>query len=159
LPVSAKVAQLRSGTEYNVQLFVIYKNNLPTGAGYDEVRTFAYSSFTTLPGGGVVLRSSNLKVRRGRVALRMKCAQQQPCHGRFSIAVGNAHTSRARASNARRVACASARYKIAAGKTKTVKAKLSRRCLALLRKARHHTLRATFAVPQLGITQAIRLRL
>jgi hypothetical protein len=149
--VSVKIVGLTPGTTYHFRLDVVegsYPSILKNGLD----RTFTTRSSSGKPPskfGKASLRSHRLKVHHRIVSIRFSCsgARGASCRGGVRISARGKFGKRFRTVN-----CGRAKLLISAGRSKTLKARVSRGCATLLRKAKHHKhgakLRATFTTHQ-----------
>jgi hypothetical protein len=159
--VSFNVTRLIPNAKYYYRLVTT------TGSGT------AYSPLTTRFGntvtfhtkglGFLLLRSTDLRVRHGRVFAKMRCDSGIACDGKFSI------TTRARLSATGRfgtIDCTKARsttYKIKSNADKTISGAVTRSCMALLRANPQQSINAKFTsrprTGQRGIISKVKLTL
>lgn len=149
--VSATILGLSPKTTYHFRVLAV------TGIGshYLETDYGADRSFTTKPATGKLrLVSGKLAVSSGLVTVSLKCKSKLACHGSFSI------TTLAGRKAAGSI-CATGSFRIPAGSTLKVQSKVSSACLALLRTAPGHRIKATFSswttTSQLGQTKTVTL--
>lgn len=161
--VSVTIKDLTPATTYRFRLVVLqgsYQTQLNEGLDMTFTTT-GPSSGNTGPGkatGRISLPSRRLKVRHGTVAIRLKCsgAAGAICKAKLSL------TARGRlGSKVRKAGCGKGTLIASAGHIRTVRAKLSGRCVALLRAARHHRLkarlRAVLGAPQTPLPTGVTL--
>jgi hypothetical protein len=135
----------------------------PTGGGNevhgnaeDQCAALAGGSPEAGPGGDVgqaLLTGQSLRATKsGVVSVRLRCAGPSRCSGRVRLLARGGRSAQAAA------ALGSARFAIAAGRTKAVRVRLSRRGRAMLRSA--HRVRVTVAVATPGrvVRRAVTLR-
>jgi hypothetical protein len=135
--VSATIVGLTPGTTYHFRLDVAegsYPSILKDGLD----RSFTTKSSSGKPPnkfGKASLRSHRLTVHHRIVSIRFSCsgAPGASCKGRVSISARGKFGKRLRTVN-----CGRAKLSISAGKSKTLKARVSRACATLLHKAKHH---------------------
>ncbi len=127
--VSEQITGLTANTTYRFRVIAI------SGFGSHYVETYyaADRFFTTNRWhGSVRLDRKRLHVSRKVVAIRLTCASKRACHGHLSIVRGGT------------VVCAKKSFRIGAGATRTVRARVSTACMALLASAPQHRIRASF---------------
>ena len=109
------------------------------------------------PKGKLVLAASKLTVSRGKVSVSLQCASRKACRGGFVI------TGRHLGKHPKSVVCAAASYRVAAGKTKLIAAKVSAVCLSGLKHAHGHQIHVRFSSGprsgQAGISKLVVLAL
>ena len=104
---------------------------------------------STEPGGiaSASLLGRRLRVRRGRVALRVRCLLDAGCRGRALLRTGGASASKRKART-----IGSKRLKLKGGKTRVVKIKLNGRGRKLVRKRRRSKVTAVVDLGKAGKT-------
>lgn len=149
--VLANVTGLKPGTTYHFRL-VVNAGTYPRQSFFGVDRTFTTKSSSGKPPkrfGRARLRSHRLKVHHKIVSIPFKCTGSSgaTCTGRVSISArGKVGT------HVKTVSCGKARFSLKAGKSKTVHARVSGGCAALLKRAVKHRihakLQARFNTPQ-----------
>lgn len=151
VPVSWKLINLRPNTLYHFRLIPITRSGSQSVTSHGRDLTF-----TTKPTGKLLLTFGRLKVIGGFVSVPLKCVSRLPCNGLFSITTKTKIGKRLGT-----LLCNTTSFKIKAGKKKSVKAKIYRSCMSLLRHARGHRIKAQFTsrprTGQLGIIKPITL--
>lgn len=148
-PVDALVSGLSPGTRYFFRVVLVAgaESESPT---YTPGNTMSFTTLSPGSSGGsarygrVTLRSHRLKVSARRVGVPVKCAGTRGarCLGRIALS--------ARGKHGKTVSCATGAFSLRAVRTKTVRLKLSRTCLSLLKAGRRHRLRATLRMTARG---------
>jgi CSLREA domain-containing protein/uncharacterized repeat protein (TIGR01451 family) len=127
--------------------------------------TTTTNTITVLPPkvtGSLLLVSNVLKVANGNVSVLFKCKSNLPCFGTFTIEkrvrIGRTHQFGP-------LVCTQSRtthYNIPAGATKTVKAGLSKACLALLKNSREQSIKGKLSSGprsgQAGVIKSVTMR-
>jgi hypothetical protein len=152
-PVFAEVNELIPSTKYIFRLIAL--NNV-SGMTSDPFvpEDGAFLSFKTSGAGSASLVSRKLKVKHGRVALRLSCASTLTCAGQVSIT--------AKSASGAKLACGTASFTIAAGEKESVTtSKVSGNCATLLSSASNKTisakLEAKFSTYQPALSKNITL--
>jgi hypothetical protein len=152
-PVSDVATGLTPSTAYT---FALVAADVTFGANYyllSPVYGAPALTFKTRGPGSASLTSKKLKVKGGRVAVGIKCTKAFACDGGV-LAITARHKGK-------KVACGSATFNVAAGRTKTVKtSKVSATCKALLTLAKKHKISAHLAAGftyQKGISKGVTL--
>jgi hypothetical protein len=128
--VSEKITGLTPKTTYRFRVIAISG----IGSHYVEVYYAADRFFTTTRWhGSLRLVSKRLHVTKKAVGVRLTCASKRACAGYLSIAKSGTGV------------CASRSFRIRAGSTRTLRARVSKGCLALLASAPSHRLKAVFS--------------
>lgn len=119
IPADVEFRGLPSDLDFDAQgrLYLLGTGGYET---VDEVHVFAPSG-----AGGVAIAPKQLRYRKGRIAVKLACSSTAPCKGELKITTGK-----------RRLG--SATYDVAAGKTKTVKAQVTRKGRTTIAKRRTH---------------------
>ncbi len=158
--VSIKVSGLTPGTTYHFRLVVYQETTTTSDFSASQDRSFQTltaptgqppagtpPSTGTHPGyGTAALRSRSVLVRKGRLAVALRCAGKQGsrCTGSLTVSAAGKH--------GRSVRCASTRFSLSAGSSRTLRPRASSGCTKLLAAARRHriqaTLRASFSTHQ-----------
>lgn len=134
LGVSQQVMNLRPGTVYHFRLIVTSGN----GTVSYPIKT-NHGNDVTFKTGKLILLRRKLAVTNGTVSIPLKCASRHKCLGALSI------TKRTKVhGKSKTVTCATKSFAIRGGHKKSVKARVSGACQALLSSARNHKLGATF---------------
>jgi hypothetical protein len=145
-PVSVTVTGLSPGTTYSFALLASNQNNLTYHSYYGffvagKTLLFTTAKATKPQVGTLKLTSTNLKVKKGKVSIRLQCKSTLSCKGKLSI------TARGKLPNAKKsknFTCVSRKsFSIKPGKKSTVKAGLSKSCKTLLDNAHKHKLKAS----------------
>ncbi|MDQ6687634.1 MAG: fibronectin type III domain-containing protein [Actinomycetota bacterium] len=157
--VSWKLLGLEPHTTYHFRLVALTSQ----GAGQPPLSTRgADLSFRTGSIGKLGLVFRKLKVSHGSVRVALKCASQLTCKLRFSVTT-RALVKVGRHKKLGTLVCNTSFTTIEPGKTKRVRVKLDGACVALLRRARGHRIKAQFTskprTGQLGIIKSITLTL
>lgn len=113
---------------------------------------------TTKTSGKLGLTSSKLYLSGNSVLVPLKCTSPRLCNGRFTI------TTRAKVGKAKKVGivtCATTSFTVPANKRGTIKPKLSKACVAIIKSARHQRISGQFTsrprTLQRGIIESITL--
>jgi len=153
VPVVDTITGLTPSTSYT---FDLVATNVTFGSTYylnSPVYGVPTLTFTTKGPGKASLASTKLKVKRGRVAVPVKCSTALACSGGV-LAITTRHKGK-------KVACGSATFSVGAGAKKTITtSKVSRKCSALLTLATNHKLKAKLSVGftyQKGISKGVTL--
>jgi hypothetical protein len=169
--VSVQITGLEPGTRYHFQLVVAQDINYNPAYSLSNDGSFTTATATG-PGGGkrgggggggggfgtASLKGSRLKVKRGRVSVRLRCAGAAgaTCKGKVAISARGKLGG-----HVKTVRCGSGTFSGSGGHTATVKGKLSSGCKTLLHNARHHqlgaTLRVTFSTHQSALRKHVTL--
>jgi hypothetical protein len=145
--VSWGLIRLSPNTLYHFRLAVTYSSGGAQRTVYGQDLTF-----TTKPTGKLLLPAKRLKVVGGFVLVPLRCQSRLKCVSQFTITTAT-KVKRKKAT----VVCAVKVAKLKPGQRKTVRAKLRKACLALLRKAHGHRLKAKFTTrPRTGQSGVIR---
>jgi hypothetical protein len=122
-PVLGEITGLKPKTKYKFELVVTTAATAYTAPSTVTGRAL---TFTTGGAGKVSLTSTKLKVKKGRVVVKFKCASALTCSGKVKITARDAATKKT-------LACGSASVTIESGDKLTVKtSKVSKSCAALL---------------------------
>ena len=148
VPLLDRIGGLKPGTKYHFRL------DAQTG-GASTYPLFVYlgqdRSFTTNRL-GLIITSAKLSVRNGRASIPVTCAGTQTCKGKLTLTLQRA---------GRTLTSASDSFAIRAGRKSTLKPKLSKTALNLLKNARGHRLGAKLtaksSVGQPKLTQNVTL--
>jgi hypothetical protein len=137
--VASSVTGLSAGTTYHYRLAVVIGAVAPTAPYYYALSfTGLDRTFTTVKAGNVTLGSTSLKVKHGSTTIKLKCASVLKCNGKLtltkSVRIGNRFHNETLGSKS---------FSIKAGKSTTLKVKLSRLTGVLLLFASHHKIGAT----------------
>jgi len=158
--VSAAVSGLKPNTTYYYRVAVYWQS----GTGSPSYRMGNTVSFTTLSPppkesvGRVTVSGSALAVRHGSALVKMRCgygaAKKSLCLSKLTLTapIGRHHA---------RVTCGTGKFGAWAPAAQTVKIPLAKPCLAALRAARRHRLKATLHAVFLGaqpLSRAVTLR-
>lgn len=147
-PVMAQITHLKTNTTYHYRLVAV------TGSGSSLKRVFGNDgTFRTGGTGLLVLNASSLTVTHGRLATPLTCDSTLDCKGKFSVGT---HARDLKTKKMVTVACVTGQsFTIKAHKTQTVKAKILKGCLALLKTKRSVTAKLT-SYPRTGQHALIR---
>lgn len=140
--VKVTIAHLKTNTVYHYRLVAV------TGSGSSLKRTFGKDA-TFKSGGTGLLRliPSSLTVTHGMLATPLTCDSTLACKGKFSVGT---HARDAKTKKMITAVCVSGQsFTIKAHQTKTVKAKVLKGCLALLKHNRRITAKVT-SYPRTG---------
>jgi hypothetical protein len=144
--VSATVHNLIPGAIYYYWLVAEPAKSYNIGAYYSAPGKGYPVRFDTAP--QITLVKSKLTVKHGRVGVRFACRSASGrCTGSFSASAR---------SHRKQVSLFSGRINIRNGKQATVTVKLTRGGRALLRRARHHRLKATLRITPSGFSSLSR---
>lgn len=155
--VSWTLTNLNPLTVYHFRLVAITQSS----SGQTPVTSDGQDlTFTTHATGSLGAKFSKLKLSGVFVSVPLKCSSKLKCSGRFLI------TTRARVGKHEKlgtVICDRTSFTIKANKKKTVRAKIYRACMSLVRHARGHHIKVQFApltrTGQFGIVKNIILSL
>jgi hypothetical protein len=166
--VSATVTGLTTGQTYYFRVLV-YQGSYPTKTSMSDTLSFVAGQKLSSAGGGGgggttsgtgSLMSTKLKVKKGSVAIPLKCTGASGAVCKGSVAI----TARGRLGKGKpkkTYKCGSGAFSATAGNAQVVNGKLSKGCRQLLAHARHHklhaTLRATFSTKQSALTKSVTL--
>jgi hypothetical protein len=161
--VSATVAALTTGQKYYFRLLV-FQGSYNTKTSMSD--TLSFTAGSSQPGGGgatfgtASLMSTKLQVKKGTVAIPLKCAGAAGAVCKGSVAI----TARGRLGKHKRkhtFKCGSGSFSATAGNAQVVNGKLSKGCGKLLARSKHHkirgTLKATFTSQQSALKQSVTL--
>jgi hypothetical protein len=147
--VSVPITGLTPGTTYHFRLVVYQITTTTSDYSASADRTFqtlaapsSHQPPANPPGkhpsyGTAGLRSRSLLVRKGRLAIPLRCAGKRNarCTGSLSV--------RATGKHGRSVSCVATRFSLSAGSSLTLRPRASSACTKLLAAAHRHRLRAT----------------
>jgi hypothetical protein len=129
--VSWKLSNLLPNMTYHFRLVAI--SGIATN--YVEIDNGIDQTFTTKPTGKLLLTAKKLTTFGRFVKVPLKCQSKLPCKGKFNI-----NTLK----KGRTIGCAAASFGIRAGKKPHPTVTVRPACLALLRAAPHHKIKAKF---------------
>lgn len=155
--VSWKLIKLQPNTVYHFRLVAVYQ----ASPSQTPVKSMGSDlTFKTNATGKLLMTVGKLKLTGAFAFVPLKCQSRLPCNGRFSITTktmvgkrGHRHLGS--------VLCNTRFFKIKRGKIVRIKVKIYPACLALLKHAGHHRIKAQFTsrprTGQLGVIKTISL--
>ncbi len=136
--VNATVVALKPGTVYHFRVVA----TAPSSAYYYFAPVKgADKTFKTPPIGTLKIGPGTLTIKRNATTASVKCSSTVACKGTLALTLST-KVSRHKTKVYR---CASTKFSVAAGKTSSLKLKVSSQCVKLLKKAPHRRLKGTLS--------------